>query len=130
MVRMPKLLPKTRTQRALEGLGWLVGDCESRHGQFIKRDLFGIADLVAIKGRRCLFVQATDHTSFGKHVTKLAPLQTMRVLLRCGHEVLMFGWSQDKLVPRVERFAIDESGVVRTVPVSWPLQENPCPPIP
>lgn len=53
---------RVKVRKLLEGSGWKVAVVESSNMFAKERDLFNVADLIAIKKNRVLFVQVRDAT--------------------------------------------------------------------
>jgi len=74
---MAKTTHKQRALKMLESLGWTVADVEKWIPRTnIRVDLFGFADLLAVKGTQTLAVQATSINDtgggeFSRHVAKM-----------------------------------------------------------
>lgn len=97
------LLPITRTVRALRRAGWAAEACETQiPGTLRKRDLFGFADVIAIKpGEAVLLVQATDSTHVANRRTKTCGVPEAKLALDSGVRVEVWGWSKTADEPRV-----------------------------
>ncbi len=98
--RRKRKSPTQRTLQVLRADGWTADVAEKfirlpdhPAGGF-RRDLFGLADIVAVKeGERVLFVQTTDATSVSKHLDKIRELETLPVLLAVAR-VEVHGWAK------------------------------------
>lgn len=63
----------------------------------IRKDLFGVADIVAVKlGERPMLVQTTDGTSFARHRDKILDSPHLPVLLD-SFRIVLHGWRRVKL---------------------------------
>jgi hypothetical protein len=87
--------PTARTLARLRQLGFLADVCE----RFIaavqrKRDLFGVADVIAVhpRDRLMLLVQATSRPHVGDRLKRLQARPETRLLLKTGIAVEVWGW--------------------------------------
>lgn len=79
-----------RTLAHLRELGYLVDVVERRVGP-ITKDLFGIADVVAV-GPDILAVQTTTGSNVAARVRKITDSPALPVLRKAGIRVLVHGW--------------------------------------
>ena len=93
--------PTELSLRYLRNAGWMVDVCErwvpnpGHPGGGQRRDLFGLVDLVAVRGRQTMGVQTTSHTNFNAHVTKLTDdyhRPMLANLIAAGWDVAIHGW--------------------------------------
>jgi len=99
---MPRTVDQ-KTQRWLESQGyiWSKVECACIKPR-LKRDAFGFIDYIAINGKRIIGVQATDHTNFGKHVTKIRAAEDFE-RVAAAMPIIMVGFKPDQDEPhRVE----------------------------
>lgn len=93
------MTPTALSLRHLRAEGWLVDVCErwvpGVSGLKVRRDLFGLVDLVALRGPQTMGVQTTSHTNAlsrlkkitdGEHAEALAAMQA------AGWSVVVHGW--------------------------------------
>ncbi len=59
---------------------------------FIKQDLFGFIDILAVRDGVTMGVQATDYTSVSKRVNKIALLDTVDAVRKAGWKLVVWGW--------------------------------------
>ena len=87
-----------------------------------KRDLFNIADLLAVsrKAKGCLFVQYTTDKNVEAHFQKIAGLPVARTLVAAENRIHVYGWkvSQGKGKPKtysltVHEITFDEDGLMQ-----------------
>lgn len=98
---MKKLLPETRTIRALEADGWTAEKVEQQiPGTFIKRDLFGFLDILAIRGQEILGVQATSLSNVSARIKKITDHVNLPVVRKANIAVQVWGWG-DADKPRI-----------------------------
>lgn len=96
----------TPTQRSLAKLradGYLVAVVE-RWNSFarIRQDLFGFADLLAIKGNETLAVQTTSGSNISARITKILACQAAALWLESpNRSIVVHGWA--KRGPRGKR---------------------------
>lgn len=96
----------------LRDLGYDVDVCErwvpSPHGQ-VRKDLFGILDLVAIRGTETLGVQTTTRGEAPKRLRKILASEYLPSLRAAGWQIVVHGWHQPR-GPRT-RWVCEESFV-------------------
>jgi hypothetical protein len=97
--RKVKTSPTQRTLKHLRAMGCeLVAVTErwNPHAK-IRQDLFGIIDVLAIKGEDIIAVQATggDGGNVAARVTKMAESDALPHLLRAGIKVYVHGWRKN-----------------------------------
>ena len=91
-----KISPLARSVSALIEDGWTVDVVERRiPGANRTRDLFGLFDLVAVKGDRTLGVQVTDATNVSHRVRKIEQSPNLRAVIDAGWSVVVHGWYAD-----------------------------------
>jgi hypothetical protein len=98
---MAGLTPTTRTIRYLQAQGWLADEVERRITRVLKRDLFGIADVLAVRASvsfdeeaapDLLLVQCTSKSNVSARVKKIAESELTPRLRECGVIIQVFGW--------------------------------------
>lgn len=98
----------------LRDLGYDVDVCErwvpSPHGQ-VRRDLFGILDLVAIRNGETLGVQTTTRGEIPKRIRKIMASDRTQGLLDAGWRIVVHGWHQPR-GPRT-RWVCEEASILR-----------------
>lgn len=85
------------SRKALEAAGWTVGTVESVIPHtFIKRDLFGFGDLIAVSsGRGIMMVQATGHSSTSnmhQRIAKILSEARALIWLSSGGRIQVHSW--------------------------------------
>jgi hypothetical protein len=98
----------------LRGLGYVVDVVERWvpapvGGHKIRRDLFGILDLVAIRDGETLGVQTTTKGEISKRARKIAESEHVGALREAGWRLVVHGWWQPN-GPRT-RYALEELDV-------------------
>ena len=89
--------PTQRTKKHLEGLGYRVDICERVIPySFIKKDLFGFADLVAVGFGHIAAVQTTTMSNKSERLNKILALDDAKVWLDNGGKILLICWRQLK----------------------------------
>jgi hypothetical protein len=90
--------PTFLSMRHLRAEGWLVDVCErwvpSATGQ-VRKDLFGLIDLVALRGSETMGVQTTSHTNALARVKKIGDAdhtEQLAALHAAGWLVVVHGW--------------------------------------
>lgn len=101
----------------LRDLGYDADVCErwvpSPHGQ-VRRDLFGILDLVAIKGSETLGVQTTTRGELPKRMRKIFASDHLPILLGAGWRIVVHGWHQPR--GKGTRWVCEESFIDQGAP--------------
>lgn len=94
--------PTQRTLALLKKEGWTAGIVERWIPQARKRiDLFGIIDILAMKGRCLLGVQTTSGSNVAAHITKALAEPRLREWLMTNNIFEIWGWR--KVGPRGKR---------------------------
>lgn len=91
---MAKTTHKHRARKMLEELGWEVADVEKWIPQAKRRvDMFGLFDLLCVKGGSTLAVQVTsgEGGNVGSHVTKMLAEPRLGRCLEAGWLVELWG---------------------------------------
>jgi hypothetical protein len=90
--------PTSLSLRHLRAGGWTVDVCErwvpSAGGQ-VRKDLFGVIDLVALRGAETMGVQTTSHTNVAARVLKITDADhapQLAALRAAGWSVVVHGW--------------------------------------
>jgi len=83
----------------LRSLGYLVDVVErwvptGAGGARVRRDLFGILDLVAVREDGTLGVQTTTKGQTSTRARKIAKSAATPILLACGWRIVVHGWWQ------------------------------------
>lgn len=87
--------PLTRTLKALRDDGWLAEKVEMPFNPFskVRRDLFGMADVLSVKGDTVLLVQATSQSNVSARVKKLTATPARVVWCASPNRLLqVWGW--------------------------------------
>ena len=98
------LSPTARTIKLLEERDWLAGDVEKwiPHTQ-IRQDLFGVGDIIAVRGHETLLVQATTGDNGAARVKKCKAEPRMHKYLSSGLRRLeVWAWRELKSSGRWE----------------------------
>ena len=100
-VKVKKARSKSCTQRSVEKLeadGYLVARVEQTIPHtFIKRDMFGFGDLLAIRRGEVLVVQVTDHTNISKRVAKITEHENVGRVREAGIRIEVHGWDGERV---------------------------------
>lgn len=131
--------PTARSLAALRAAGWLPGVVEQTIPKsFIKRDLFGIADIHALKpGQPPLYVQATSASNVSARVTKILESEHYPHLVESGALIEVWGWQAPNAASSRWRVRIvnvatgEDTGLIepprpRKPPAPIPLFEAPA----
>ncbi len=90
------MTPTALTMRYLRCAGYLVDVCERWipiHGKDIRKDLFGIGDLVAITpDEPPLLVQCTSMSNVSARIAKARHCPGLAIWLRTGSRFQVIGW--------------------------------------
>jgi len=88
------LTPTTLSIRKLEADGWRVDVVERKVTRIVTHDLFGIIDLIAIKGAETLAVQVTSRSNISARVRKITDSEALADVRDAGWTLLVHGWDQ------------------------------------
>lgn len=87
------LTPTQLTLRTLRDEGWTAAKVEHWDAHAgIRRDLFGIIDVVAIGPAGTIGVQATSDSNVAARVNKIADAPTIGALREAGWQLEVWGW--------------------------------------
>jgi len=91
---------KTLTQQSkeyLERQGYTVDIVERQiPHSFIKKDLFGMFDLIALKGSITYGIQVTSKSNMSKRVKKISGEPRVNQVRDANWTILVHGWEQNK----------------------------------
>lgn len=99
--------PTERTLIRLRAEGWVPDICERRLTPIIKKDLFGLLDIIALRGKEILGVQCTTLSHVGERIKKFAASENTSKLRDAGFRLEVWGWR--KLGGRWEPKIVDLS---------------------
>lgn len=87
--------PTTRSLALLRSEGYLAEVVERWvPGANVRRDLFGIGDVVALRGSETLLVQTTSASNVPARVTKIADAPTTAAVRDAGWRIEVHGWEK------------------------------------
>jgi hypothetical protein len=88
--------PTALTLRALRRDGYTAGVVEhwNPHAR-VRNDLFGVIDVLALKGAETLAVQATSDSNVSARVRKIAESEHIAAIREAGWAVHVWGWKKD-----------------------------------
>lgn len=87
--------PTSRTLQLLKKEGWTCQVVEKWVPQAFKRiDLFGCIDLLAVKGKVTLGIQATSSGNVSSRVSKSLDEPRLQIWLGAGNKFEVWGWSK------------------------------------
>jgi hypothetical protein len=93
------MTPTQLSLRHLRSEGWLVDICErwvpSGATSGVRKDLFGMIDLVALRGPLTLGVQTTSHSNVSARLNKMRDddhIDALFALRQAGWLVVVHGW--------------------------------------
>lgn len=89
------MTPTARTLAALRADGWLADKVEQRIARInITRDLFGVIDILAIRGAEVLGVQATSRSNVAARLRKIAESEATPRIREAGIRLEVWGWGK------------------------------------
>ncbi len=90
--------PTTRSLDRLRKRGWTPGIVERRLGKFVTKDLFGFADILAMKlGEIPVLIQTTTGSNLAARRTKIYASDLAADALQSGFRIVLHGWRQLKV---------------------------------
>ena len=91
------MTPAARSKRALEAAGYLVETVE-KWNPFarIRQDLWGFADLLAIRRNEVLAVQVTTRSNVNARICKIAAAESVERVREAGVRIEVHGWAKNK----------------------------------
>ncbi len=88
--------PTQLTLRALRRDGYTAEVVERWvPGANVRRDLFSVIDVLALKGAETLAVQATSDSNVSARVRKIAESEHIAAIREAGWAVHVWGWKKD-----------------------------------
>ena len=89
--------PTERTLQRLRRDGWRAAVVERWNPHAMKRhDLFGVVDVLAIRGGQTLAVQATSDSNVASRVTKIEDSEAIAEIREAGWSLQVWGWRKRK----------------------------------
>lgn len=89
--------PTARTLKRLREEGWEADVCERWiPGARIRKDLFGLLDIVSIRDTEILGIQCTTLSNLNPRIQKFADSQNTSKLRRAGFRLECWGWRKLK----------------------------------
>ena len=95
MKKKTSISPMQRSLKLLREQGYLVAITE--HYNFyahIRQDLFNMFDLVAIKGKETLAIQATSAGNLNARISKIKSSPNYEIVKKAGWKICVYGWSK------------------------------------
>ncbi len=90
--------PTTRSLDRLRKRGWTPGIVERRCGRFVTKDLWGFADIIAMKlGEIPVLIQTTTGSNLAARRTKIYASDLAADALQSGFRVVLHGWRKIKV---------------------------------
>ena len=87
--------PTARSLKHLRAAGWEADVVEKWiPGANIRKDLFGCIDILAIRGRETLGVQATSGSNVASRVSKITDSPMLPKIREAGWGLQVHGWSK------------------------------------
>ena len=85
--------PTSRTLKKLRKEGYLAAVVEKTIPKtFIKQDLYGFIDVLAIRGDETLAIQATSYPNVAARVNKIADHDNLGAVREAGWGIEVWGW--------------------------------------
>jgi len=72
-------------------------------------DLFGVIDILALRGEETIAVQTTAWSSTSARIKKIAESEHIAAMRNAGWRILVHGWRKNKKTNRYEHKEIDVS---------------------
>lgn len=95
--RVRKISPTTRSMEYLAEQGWLCEKVENWiPGTKIRRDLFGVFDILAIRGKETMGVQVTTGDNLATRTKKIVESAHLQAIVAAGWKVKVHGWRRWK----------------------------------
>lgn len=89
------MTPTQRSLKRLRSQGWLAGIVEKWNSHVgIRQDLFGFADIVAVKGDETMWVQCTSGANMSARLKKIGECENAKwILAQSKHQLIaVHGW--------------------------------------
>jgi hypothetical protein len=88
--------PTALTLRALRRDGYTAEVVEhwNPHAR-VRNDLFGVIDVLALKGAETLAVQATSDSNVSARVRKIAESEHIAAIREAGWSIFVYGWRKE-----------------------------------
>lgn len=99
---MPRVSPMGQSVAHMVAAGYLVDIVERHVGRTTTHDLFGMFDLVAIRGRETVGVQCTDTTNVAARCHKIAASPHAAAVRGAGWRMVVHGWYPDGRLREVD----------------------------
>ena len=95
------------TKEYLETLGYTVVDVEAKGRGYIKQDVLGFIDLLAMRDHT-VGVQATSLTNMKSREKKILKSKHARAWLGAGNQIWLFGWEErlGQLVKSIKKITL------------------------
>ena len=88
--------PTQRSLAALREQGWHCEVVEKwNHHARIRQDLFGFADLLALRGAEIMLVQVTSGSNVAARVRKITEHENLPRVREANMRVVVHGWRKD-----------------------------------
>ena len=100
------MTPSARTKKLLAELGYASDDAERRITRTIKKDLFGIIDIVAIRPGEIFGVQATSASNHSSHVKKALAEPKLLLWLLAGGRFEVWSWGKKGARGKVKKWRV------------------------
>lgn len=97
-------------------------------GRGIRKDLFGVIDIVACKpGEPVLGVQCTSVTNVSSRIAKAKAVPELRVWLASGARFVVMGWRKNdkgRWVARIEEITLDAMQAITVATIMKPARKR------
>lgn len=97
------------TKEYMEKLGYTVVDVEAKGRGYIKQDVLGFIDLIAMR-EHTIGVQATSISNMASRRKKILSSPHIRHWLGAGNQVWLFGWEEKfgKLMHSLQKISLQD----------------------
>lgn len=97
------MTPMQRSLKLLRDAGWTCDVAERAiPGTALKRDLFKVADIVALRGPDILFVQTTTASNTAARCKKIADNPNLPAIRAAGIRVHVHGWRSNATLKEIQ----------------------------
>jgi hypothetical protein len=75
----------------------------------VRKDLFGIIDVLALRGEETIAVQSTSWANVSARVKKISNSENIAAVRKAGWKILVHGWRKNEQTNRYECKTVDVS---------------------
>lgn len=107
--------PSARCIAECRARGWIAQNVEQTIPRtYIKRDLFGVIDIVAVTPTGILGIQATSGSNSASRCTKILAEPRMRAWLKAGARLSVWSWAKQGARGKRKTWTLREVEIVAT----------------